>query len=65
MNFNVNNRTNINAIGNILNIRYLESVREKEGGSYGVGVAGNLRNRPIEQALLFIQFDTNVENKTN
>ena len=61
MNFNVNNRTNINAIGNILNIRYLESVREKEGGSYGVGVAGNLRNRPIEQALLFIQFDTNVE----
>jgi zinc protease len=61
LNFNMNNRTNMNAIGNILNIRYLESVREKEGGSYGVGVAGNLRNRPIEQAMLFIQFDTNIE----
>ncbi|MEI7503026.1 MAG: pitrilysin family protein, partial [Paludibacter sp.] len=33
--YNMTNRTTLTAIGSILNIRYLESIREKEGGSYG------------------------------
>jgi len=61
MPFNLQNRTAMSAIGNILNIRYLESVREKEGGSYGVGVRGSLDNKPIEEAMLIIQFDTDPE----
>ena len=56
--FNITNRNALNAIGSILNIRYLESIREKEGGSYGVGVRGGLNNIPIQEATLVMQFDT-------
>jgi zinc protease len=52
------NRTAVTAIGDILTIRYTESIREKEGGSYGVGVRGSLNNVPIEEATLMMQFDT-------
>ena len=58
MPFNLNNRTLLTAIGNILTIRYTESIREKEGGSYGVGVRGSLNNTPIDEATLLMQFDT-------
>jgi len=58
MAYNVNNRTTVTAIGSILNIRYLESIREKEGGSYGVSVRGSITNKPIEEATIGMQFDT-------
>lgn len=58
MPFNMTNRTLLTAIGNILNLRYLESIREKEGGSYGVGVRGSMSKTPIEEATLLMQFDT-------
>ena len=56
--FNMANRIATTAIGSILSIRYLESIREKEGGSYGVGVRGSLNNTPIDEASLLMQFDT-------
>lgn len=55
------NRTAMTAIGNILNMRYLESIREKEGGSYGVGVRGSASNIPVEEGVLLMQFDTDPE----
>ena len=58
MPFNMTNRTAVTAIGSILNIRYLESIREKEGGSYGVGVRGSMNKTPIDEATLMMQFDT-------
>ncbi|NDP20119.1 MAG: insulinase family protein [Paludibacter sp.] len=58
MPFNMTNRTLLTVIGSILNIRYLESIREKEGGSYGVGVRGSMNNTPIDEATLMMQFDT-------
>lgn len=61
MDYNLTNRLNMRAIGDILSIRYLESIREKEGGSYGVGVAGYVTDEPIEQAVLLMQFDTDPE----
>ncbi|MEI7504001.1 MAG: insulinase family protein, partial [Paludibacter sp.] len=39
-------------------IRYLESIREKEGGSYGVGVRGSMNNTPVDEATLMMKFDT-------
>jgi len=59
--FNMTNRTVLTAIGSILNIRYLESIREKEGGSYGVGVRGSMNNTPIDEATIMMQFDTDPE----
>jgi zinc protease len=64
MPFNMENRTVITAIGNILSIRYVESIREKEGGSYGVGVRGSMNNTPIDEAILMMQFDTDPVKQT-
>jgi zinc protease len=61
MPYNIENKTAMTAIGNILNMRYLESIREKEGGSYGVGVRGSLANTPIDEAVVMMQFDTDPE----
>lgn len=57
MEYNAFNRTTMRAIGDILTLRYTESIREKEGGSYGVGCAGRLSNTPVNEANLFVQFD--------
>lgn len=61
MPYNITNRTTVAAIGSILNIRYLESIREKEGGSYGVGVRGTFTNTPIDEATLLMMFDTDPQ----
>lgn len=59
--YDIQSRVTMNAIGSILNIRYLESIREKEGGSYGVGVRGGINNTPIDEATIMMQFDTDPE----
>ena len=59
--YTLENRLNMDAIGRVLEIRYLESIREREGGSYGVGVLGTVLQRPVEQAVLIMQFDTDPE----
>ncbi|MBP6259960.1 MAG: insulinase family protein [Paludibacter sp.] len=61
MPYNITNRTAVTAIGSILSMRYLESIREKEGGSYGVSVRGSVGNTPIADATLLMQFDTDPE----
>jgi zinc protease len=45
-------------IGRILSTRYLESIREREGGSYGVGTYGYMVELPTPRAGLLMQFDT-------
>ncbi|MDD2436510.1 MAG: insulinase family protein [Massilibacteroides sp.] len=59
--YNLQNKVTIKAIENLLFDRYLDSIREKEGGSYGVSVRAALDNTPIEQAILILQFDTDPE----
>ena len=61
MPYNITNRTAVTAIGSILSMRYLESIREKEGGSYGVSVRGSVGTTPIADATLLMQFDTDPE----
>lgn len=55
------NAMTMNLIGRILDTRYLESIREREGGSYGVGVAGRLTRQPVAEAMLLMQFDTDPD----
>lgn len=52
---------NMEMIGRILSTRYLESIREREGGSYGVGCAGWVSRTPVGSAKLLMQFDTDPE----
>ena len=52
------NQIMMSMITQILDIMYTESVREKEGGTYGVSAFGNLSKYPKEEAVLQIYFDT-------
>ena len=61
MPYTIGNSLNVSTIGSILNIRYMESIREKEGGSYGVGVRGSAVRIPVEKAIITMQFDTDPE----
>jgi zinc protease len=56
--YNLHNILNAKILGNILTIRYTESIREEQGGAYGVGVSGSVSRIPSPETLLFMQFDT-------
>ena len=45
----------------ILDMIYTKTIREQEGGTYGVGVAMAGHRSPQERALIQVQFDTNPE----
>ena len=45
----------------ILDIIYTNSIREKEGGTYGVGVAMTGQRDPQRRTIIQVQFDTNPE----
>jgi len=49
------------ALGDVLQLRYTESLREKEGGTYGASSRGSLSKRPKQQATLRINFDCNPD----
>ena len=59
--YTLSNDLNMEMIGRILSTRYLESIREREGGSYGVGCAGMMDIHPVPCARLLMQFDTDPE----
>ena len=61
MPYTLANDLNMEMIGRILSTRYLESIREREGGSYGVGCGGWMSNHPVPCAHLVMQFDTDPE----
>ena len=61
MPYTLANKLNMEMIGRVLSTRYLESIREREGGSYGVGCAGNFHLYPVPYAQLIMQFDTDPE----
>lgn len=58
MPYTLANDLNIEMLGRILSTRYLESIREREGGSYGVGCSGVMDIQPVPRARLLMQFDT-------
>lgn len=41
----------------ILDLRYTETVREDEGGTYGVGIRGSMTQYPVSKANLLVTFD--------
>lgn len=61
--YTLKNDIMLSMLSQILDIVYTEEVREKEGGTYGVSVYGNLSKYPKEEAILQISFDTNPERR--
>lgn len=59
--YDLSMRLNLQMAGRVLDTRYLESVREREGGSYAVGVGAGMKRIPVNEQYLIIQFDTDPE----
>lgn len=55
--YNLRNDILMDAIDHILELRYTETIREEQGGSYGVGVRGTLSEYPESRFDLTVQFD--------
>lgn len=55
--FNQKNRLALQVLEAILDLRYTETVREDEGGTYGVRLSSNLLQYPINKASLKMSFD--------
>jgi zinc protease len=58
MPFNMTNMVQMQAIADILDLRYTATLREEEGATYGVSLWATVNKRPIEMANLAIRFDT-------
>lgn len=59
--YTLENQIKMSMLSQILSIVYTEEIREKEGGTYGVGVQGELSKEPKQTFDMFIYFDTNPE----
>ena len=59
----INTKTNVAlSIGRyVLDMIYTKDIREKEGGTYGVGVGMSGHRSPKKRAIINVQFDTNPE----
>lgn len=61
MEYNLKNKLRLAILRSVLDYRYLESCREREGGTYGVAVRQSLSEIPSKTATLKIAFDTDPE----
>lgn len=61
MDYTLRNRYLVRAIGDILRLRYTESLREEEGGTYGARVGSSLSKEPRQQANISVSFDCNPD----
>ena len=61
MEYNRKNQLTMQVLSDVMDIVYTEKIREDEGGTYGVGVSGDLSNRPKETFSFTIAFNTNKE----
>ncbi len=55
-------RVNLTALCDILDVRYTESIREEQGGTYGVSVRPGMYKYPYENYSVRIQFDCDPQN---
>jgi zinc protease len=61
MKYSLKNSILIRAMGDVLQLRYTESLREEEGGTYGASSRGSISRRPTEEASISINFDCNPD----
>ena len=61
MEYNSEQNILFSVLRDILNLRYTEEIREKEGGTYGVRVSASSSKFPKEEKSLSLTFDTDPE----
>ncbi len=63
MKYNLKNALTVSMLDQVMDMMYTESVREDEGGAYGVPVRGGLSRYPQEEASIQIQLPTAPEKR--
>lgn len=58
LDYTMRNNICIDVLACVLDIRYLESIREREGGTYGVSTYATVRRNPKPEYRLIMVFDT-------
>jgi len=58
---NAKNRLIVDLLSRALDSRYMISIREEKGGTYGVSVQGGIDEYPVEKYMMAIVFDTNEQ----
>ena len=61
--YNLKNALVVDILDQIMDLTYTESVREDEGGAYGVPTSGSLSRYPQEEATMQIQLPTAPEKR--
>ena len=61
MEYNYRNQLYMKALSDIMDIYYTRTIREEEGGTYGVGVMGQVTDKPKDAFLFLVAFDTNKD----
>jgi len=61
MEYTLENQLRMNALSYILDLIYTDEIREKEGGTYGVGTSCILMPAPDDKFLIEVDFDTDEE----
>jgi zinc protease len=56
---NAKNRLIVDLLSRALDSRYMISIREEKGGTYGVSVQAGINEEPVEEYILLVAFDTN------
>ena len=59
--YNAYNRLTLEVIKEVLNFRFMTEIREKEGGTYGVGIYTSNKQYPNNELSLIFQFDSKAE----
>ena len=60
---NLKNSLIVSILEQIMDLTYTETVREDEGGAYGVPTSGNLSRYPVQEATMEIQLPTAPEKR--
>ena len=60
--YNLRNTTLMNILNQVLNNIYVETIREEEGGTYGVGVRGYI-DQIHNKSVLYYSFDTGEDKR--
>ncbi|GAA4234628.1 insulinase family protein [Postechiella marina] len=61
MPYTLKNAYLMSILGDILTLRYTQSLREEEGGTYGARSNGALSKKPVSRASLGVSFDCNPD----
>ena len=61
MPYTLENRVKLTFLKQVLDLIYVETIREEEGGTYGVRVSSEVNDKPIDLFQVQINFDTDPE----